>query len=59
MPGTNGNVALSGELEVVLSYCDDAVLSHVGISGPVAAILQQQFCLQSLKQKNMNKFLCV
>jgi len=50
MPGTNGNVALGGELEVVLSYCDDAVLPHVGISGPVAAILQQQFCLQSLQQ---------
>ncbi len=50
MPGTNGNVALGGELEVVLSYCDDAVLPHVKVSGPVAAILQQQFCLQGLQQ---------
>jgi hypothetical protein len=50
MPGTNGNVSLGGELEVVLSYGDDTVLSHVGISGPVAAILQQQFCLEGLQQ---------
>ncbi len=53
MPGTNGNVALSGELEVVLSYCDDTVLPHVEVSRPVAAILQQQFCLQGLQQNNI------